>query len=122
MPTVSLTLALPDGRTADLGHSPVTDQQGVAGLTGSVDNHTWRLLGAVFIGGVLRGGTQALQIAASQAAGAGQVASGIGSVGNQALSPRIGRAIDTRPTILVEAGQLCNVLLIKPLQLQAMWE
>src|SRR5262249_55759134 len=34
LPTVSLTLALPDGRSVDLGHAPVTDQQGVAGLTG----------------------------------------------------------------------------------------
>ena len=32
MDTVSLTLALPDGRTVDLGKAPVTDQQGVAGL------------------------------------------------------------------------------------------
>jgi hypothetical protein len=47
-----LTLALPDGRSVDLG-APVTDQQGVAGLTGRV-NHYWRLFGAVFIGGALR--------------------------------------------------------------------
>ena len=39
MDTVSLTLALPDGRTVDLGRAPVTDQQGVAGLTGDVNNH-----------------------------------------------------------------------------------
>jgi type IV secretion system protein VirB10 len=34
LPTISLTLALPDGRAVDLGQAPVTDQQGVAGLTG----------------------------------------------------------------------------------------
>jgi hypothetical protein len=122
LPTVSLTLTLPDGRSVDLGHAPVTDAEGVAGLTGLVNNHIWRLVGAVFIGGVLRGGTQALQVAAANAAGAGQVASGIGSVGSQALSPRIGRAIDTRPTILVAAGQLGNVLLTRPLVLPAMWQ
>jgi type IV secretory pathway VirB10-like protein len=94
----------------------------MAGLTGDVDNHTWRLIGAVFIGGALRGGTQALQMATANAAGAGQVATGIGSVGQQALSPRIGRAIDTRPTITVAAGQLCNVLLVKPLSLPAFWQ
>jgi len=27
-----------------------------------------------------------------------------------------------RPTIKVDAGQLCNVLLTKPLSLQAMWQ
>lgn len=120
--TVSLTLALPDGRSVDLGKAPITDQQGVAGLTGDVNNHWGRLLGAVFIGGALRAGTQALQISLSEAAGAGQVASGFTGVLNQAASPRIGRALDTRPTITVAAGQLCNVLLTKPLTLPAMWQ
>ena len=122
LPTISLTLALPDGRSVDLGQAPVTDQQGIAGLTGRVDNHWLRLFGAVFIGGALRGGVQAMHIGLSQAAGAGQVASGIGSVANQAVNPRIGRALDTRPTIEVDAGQLCNVLLTKPLQLPALWQ
>ena len=51
LPTISLTLALPDGRSVDLGKSPITDQQGVMGLTGRVNNHWWRLFGAIFIGG-----------------------------------------------------------------------
>jgi type IV secretory pathway VirB10-like protein len=122
LPTISLTLALPDGRSVDLGNAPVTDQQGVMGLTGRVNNHYWRLIGAIFIGGALRGGVQAMQTAVADAAGAGQIASGYGSVINQALSPRLGRALDTRPTIEVDAGQLCNVLLTKPLSLPAMWQ
>jgi type IV secretory pathway VirB10-like protein len=120
--TISLTLALPDGRSIDLGKAPITDQQGVAGLTGDVNNHWLRLLGAVFIGGALRGGTQALQIALADQAGVGQVAAAYSGVLNQASNPRIGRALDTRPTITVEAGQLANVLLIKPLSLPAMWQ
>jgi type IV secretion system protein VirB10 len=36
--TISLTLALPDGRSVDLGQAPITDQHGVAGLTGRVNN------------------------------------------------------------------------------------
>ena len=122
LPTISLTLALPDGRSVDLGKSPVTDQQGVMGLTGRVNNHWWRLFGAIFIGGALRGGTQAMQTAMADAAGAGQVAAGYSSVVNQALSPRLGRALDTRPTIEVDAGQICNVLLTQPLSLPAMWQ
>jgi type IV secretory pathway VirB10-like protein len=122
LPTISLTLALPDGRSVDLGTSPLTDQQGVMGLTGRVNNHWWRLFGAIFIGGALRGGTQAMTMAMSDAAGAGQIASGYGSVINQALSPRLGRALDTRPTIEVDAGQICNVLLTQPLSLPAMWQ
>lgn len=122
LPTVSLTLTLPDGRSVDLGQAPVTDQLGVAGLTGDVDNHWMRLIGAVFVGGALRGGQQAIQTAVAGAGGVGQVAAGISSVGNQVTSQRIGRALDTRPTITVHAGQLGNVLLIKPLSLPAMWE
>jgi type IV secretion system protein TrbI len=92
------------------------------GLTGRVNNHWWRLFGAIFIGGALCGGTQAMTMAMSDAAGAGQIASGYGSVINQALSPRLGRALDTRPTIEVDAGQICNVLLTQPLSLPAMWQ
>ena len=121
MDTLSLTLTLPDGRSVDLGHAPVTDQEGVAGLTGEVDQHYWRLFGAVFIGGALKGGMDTLRIAMTQAAGAGQVASGIATYGNQATSRVVGRALDTRPTIKVHAGQLCHVLLTKELKLPAMW-
>ena len=122
LPTISLTLALPDGRSVDLGQAPVTDQQGVAGLTGRVNQHYWRLFGAVFIGGALRGGMQALQLQTAWAAGAGQVAAGIAATGNQATQQRLGRALDTRPTIEVDSGQLCQVLLTKPLHLPAMWQ
>ena len=41
----------------------MTDQEGVAGLTGEVDQHYWRLFGAVFIGGALKGGMDTLRIA-----------------------------------------------------------
>jgi hypothetical protein len=122
LPTTSLTLALPDGRSVDLGKAPVTDQQGVAGLTGRVNQHYWRLFGAIFIGGALRGGVQAMQTALAQEAGVGQIAAGYGSVVNQALSPRLGRALDTRPTIEIDAGQICNILLTKELRLPAMWQ
>jgi len=122
LPTISLTLALPDGRSVDLGHAPVTDQQGIAGLTGHVDQHFWRLFGAVFVGGALRGGTQALQVGLVQGGPIGQVAGGLGATGSQVMQQRLGRALDTRPTITVESGQLCQVLLTKPLTLPALWQ
>ena len=111
MDTVSLTLALPDGRTVDLGRAPVTDQQGVAGLTGDVNNHYVKLFGAVLIGGALKGGMSAFQIAATEAAGAGQVTSGLTTLGNQATTKVVQPYINIRPTITIEAGQLCTVLL-----------
>ena len=122
MDTTSLTLVPSGGKGVDLGHAPVTDEQGVAGLTGEVDQHYWRLFGAVFIGGALKGGMQAMQTAMLQGAGAGQVASGIATYGHQATSRVVGRALDTRPTIKVHAGQLCHVLLTKELKLPAMWQ
>ena len=122
MDTISVTLTLPDGRAIDLGKAPVTDQQGVAGLTGDVNHHYWRLFGAVFIGGALKGGMTAMSTAMTSAAGAGQVATGIASVGNQAVNRAITPVINIRPTITGEAGQLCQVLLTKPLHLPAMWQ
>jgi hypothetical protein len=65
---------------------------------------------------------QALQLEMAGAAGAGQVAAGIAATGNQATQQRLGRTLDTRPTIEVDSGQLCQVLLTKPLHLPAMWQ
>jgi type IV secretory pathway VirB10-like protein len=122
LPTISLTLALPNGRSVDLGQAPITDQQGIAGLTGKVDQHWWRLFGAVFIGGALRGGMQAMQTEAAGLGPVGQVGSGIAGNANQVAQQRAGRAMDTRPTIEVSSGSLCTVLLTKPLTLPAMGE
>src|SRR6266581_3147208 len=90
LPTISLTLALPDGRAVDLGHAPVTDQQGIAGLTGRVDQHFGRLLGAVFIGGALRGGTQALRVGPTRGGPRAQGAGGGGGTANRATKQRLG--------------------------------
>jgi hypothetical protein len=80
---------------------------------------SWRLFGAVFIGGALRGGTQAVQTGVAGAGPAGQVAGGIAGTASQAPQQRLGRSLDTRPTIIVESGALCQVLLTKPHSLQA---
>ena len=116
--TVSLTLSRRQDKTPiDLGSAPVTDQAGVNGLVSRVDQHYWRLLGAVFIGGALRGGMQALQTSIAGASGAEQIVVGVGQTGTQAVTRATSRALDTRPTIEVDAGQLCHVILTKPLTL-----
>jgi type IV secretory pathway VirB10-like protein len=117
LPMISLTLAFRDGRSVELGEAPITDQQGVAGLTGEVNNHWWRLLGAVFVGGSLRAGQQVVQTEIASQGGMAPAAGAFAGTANQAFQPRVTRAMDTRPTITVEAGQLCTVLLTKPLQL-----
>jgi type IV secretory pathway VirB10-like protein len=120
LPTVALELTLPSGETIDLGESPVTDQVGQAGLASSVNQHWGRLAGAVLIQGVLgRGIPQAIQSATAGANPASQVASGVATTGGQTVTRVTQRALDTRPTILVEPGELCHVILTKPLALTA---
>jgi type IV secretory pathway VirB10-like protein len=122
LPTVSLTLAFRDGRSVELGNAPITDEQGVAGLTGTVDNHWWRLLGAVFVGGALGGGQQVIQTEIASQGGATPIVGGIAGQANTLAQQRVGRAMDTRPTITVASGSLCTVLLTKPFTLQAIGE
>ena len=38
------------------------------------------------------------------------------------VTQRVGRALETRPTITGDSGQLCQVLLTKPLSLPALWQ
>jgi len=119
LPTVALTLVLPSGTTYELGESPVWDQDGTAGLVSDVDNHWGRFFGAVLIQGVLRGGAQAVSMAAAGAGAEAQVVVGTTqAVGNHGAT-RMGRWIDTRPTIKVHAGELAHVLLTRPLELPA---
>jgi len=119
LPSLALSLTLPNGETVDLGKAPVTNQAGTSGLVSSVDQHYWRLFGAIFIGGVLRGGALASQQALAGVGPAGIVGQGIAQSGQQVIQREQGRALDTRPTIHVEAGELCQVILTKPLQLAA---
>jgi type IV secretory pathway VirB10-like protein len=84
-----------------------------------VNHHWWRNVGAILIMRVLRGGQQAVYTTLTPGETTGAVASGIASTTSQYGQQKIGKAIDTRPTIEVEAGTLCQVLLTKPLRLPA---
>ena len=117
LPTTSLTLALPNAKSVDIGDAPVMDQKGQAGLVSRVDQHWARLFSSILIMGVLRGGQAALltQLEASNPAGA--VAAGIAGTTNQAGQMRLAPALSTKPTIYVEAGEPCQIILIKELKL-----
>jgi len=118
IPTFAVTLSLPGGRSVDLGDAPVMDATRTNGLTGLVDNHVWRLVWTtIFIGG-LRGGQQMLQQVLSSD-GTGAIASGIVQQGSQVSQQRLGRAQDTRPTIIAEAGQIVNVLVTRAIRIPA---
>jgi type IV secretory pathway VirB10-like protein len=103
----------------DLGQAPATDPQGMAGWTGHVPQHDGRLFDAIVIGGVRRGGTPVVMTEAAGAGPVGHIAGGIAGQTNHATQPRSGRALDTRPTLEVEAGSLCQVRLSKPVHLPA---
>ena len=120
IPTWTLSAALPDGRSVDLGKAPVTDNVGIMGLTGDVDHHFWRNLAAILIAGTLRGGAQALQAQLATAGnGASTVLVGTGQTTSTYGQQLVLRTIDTRPTIRVHAGSPCTVILTKPLNLPA---
>jgi type IV secretory pathway VirB10-like protein len=118
IPTFAVTLSLPGGQSVDLGDAPVMDVTGTNGLTGTVDNHIWRLVWTSLLKGGLQGGQQMLQQAITAENG-GAIASGIVQQGNTVTQQRIGRAQDTRPTIIAAAGQVVNVLVIKPIRIAA---
>jgi type IV secretory pathway VirB10-like protein len=119
IPTFALTMSLPNGQSVDLGQAPIMDATGTNGLTGEVNNHIWRLVWtSIFIGG-LQGGQQVLQQSIATD-GAGPIAAGIARQGGSVAQQRLGRAQDTRPTITVRPGELCNILVIKPFTLPTM--
>ena len=118
IPTFAVTLSLPGGRSVDLGDAPVMDATGTNGLTGEIDNHVWRLVWTSILRGGLEGGQQMLQqVVASENGGA--IASGVVRQGNAVSQQRLGRAQDTRPTIVAHAGEIVNVLVIKPIRIPA---
>ena len=86
------------------------DRVGQAGLVSSVDNHYWRALPAVLIQGVLRGSQQTITTANPLVGG---VAGSAAQYGQRIAQPYV----DTRPTILVEAGEECLVILTRELKL-----
>lgn len=118
LPTMSLSLTLPNGHSVELSHSPVTNGVGTSGLASTVNQHYGRLLGAVLITGVLRGGTMAMQGTAPLLGVPGQLSAGLVQTGAQTIHQQQSRALDTRPTIMVNAGEPCHVILLKPLTLE----
>jgi type IV secretory pathway VirB10-like protein len=119
LPTTSLRLAILNRDAVEIGDAPVVDHKGQAGLVSRVDQHYWRLFSAVVIMGVLRGGQQAIQYQLGANDPAAAIASGMANSANQVGQMRIGPALNTKPTIEVDAGEPCNLLLVKDLKLPA---
>lgn len=120
MLTAAIELTLPSGEVVDLGEAPVTDQEGITGLVSHVDQRFWFLARAVLIQGVLgRGVPQAIQQATAGSNPLGQIPSGVAQSGGQAVTQRIAPALNTKPIVTINPGELCTVLLTKALELPA---
>lgn len=112
---VTVSVSLPDGATVPLGKMAFVDQQGYAGLTGSVDNH-WDRIGAV------AGITGAFAFLTNWAAGGGNGGYGYLSpkqAAAQAAADQLSQAgsqimqkqLQIQPTITVAPGSRFNILL-----------
>lgn len=119
LPTVALSLVIDGGQPLDLGQAPITDGIGQNGLVTRIDQHWWRLAKAVLIGGALRGGAQAVQVATAGGGPAAQVSAGIAQSGSQAATSKTNWAIDVRPTIWADPGAQCTVIVTQALELPA---
>lgn len=106
------TLRLPDGRTLDLKGMGGSDQAGLAGITGAVDNHYGKIFGSAVLMSLLSAGVQLSQprndtgtVNGSYGQSAQQVASAalgqqLGQAGLQVLQ----RNLSIKPTIKVFYG------------------
>lgn len=112
-------LIFPDGRSINLENFSGTDLSGYAGLTGKVDNHTFKLFQAVVLSSILGAGTAIVTEDSNDeddwrseaGRGAGEQILEVGSnVANKILS--------IQPTITVAPGSRFNIIVHSDLILQ----
>jgi type IV secretory pathway VirB10-like protein len=116
------TLTFPDASQITF-RKPMTGGDGIgqAGLTGTVDNHWLRLFGSIILTGVLRGGTQA--VGGGFASGtAERVGSTVAQEGSSEGTSRVRQILSSKPTIVVEEGSPCTILLQDRLSLPSSYQ
>jgi len=112
-------LIRPDGSNLDLEGMPGVDLSGYAGLTGKVDRHLGRLLGAVVLGSLIQAGT---------AAGSNYVdptfedrmRQGAGQGVNDATQQMVRKELQLQPTIVVAPGSRFSVFTTKDIIIRPM--
>lgn len=104
----------PDGSNIDLESMPGTDLTGYAGLTGDVDRHIWRLLGAVVLGSVIQAGAQSgTNVGYGPQSFSESARQGIGAGVSDATQQLTRKELQIQPTITVAPGERFNVFLTK---------
>ncbi len=111
-------LIRPDGSSIDLEGMPGVDLSGYAGLTGSVDRHIARLMGAVLLGSLIQAGAAA-GTSYTDPTFAGLARQGAGQGVNEATQQIVRKELQLQPTIRVAPGARFAVFTTKDLNLPA---
>jgi type IV secretory pathway VirB10-like protein len=117
LPMSAVSLVIPGLKPIGLGSMPVMDQEGQTGMVDELDRHIPRMIGGIFVRGVLTGSTRIVQQEAAQAGYAGEIGSSILQGGSQASQSQIQSLYDVRPTVIVNQGSRGYVRLTKELKL-----
>jgi type IV secretory pathway VirB10-like protein len=103
------TLTFPNGSWLKFGAASVQDQTGLSGFTGDIDRHYGRLFASVLLTSVLRGGTSALPYSAGDPLS--RVGGSVAQETSREAERQTKQVLRTEPTIVVESGQGCLILL-----------
>ena len=110
-------IAFPDGSSIGLDDMPATDAAGYAGLEGSVDFHTWRLLKGIGLSTLLGVGTE-LSIGGSQSDLVRALRESAQQNAAHAGDQITARNLDVQPTIKVRPGWPVRAIVNKDLVLK----
>ena len=102
----------PDGSNLDLEGMPGTDLSGYTGVTGKVDRHLAKILGAVVLGSVIQAGTSA-GTSFSDPSFSDRARQGAGQGVNEATQQIVRKELQLQPTIMVRPGERFAVFTTK---------
>ena len=105
-------LIRPDGSNIDLEGMPGVDLSGYAGLTGNVDRHVARLVGAVLLGSLIQAGTSA-GTSYTDPTFSDRARQGAGQGINEATQQIVRKELQLQPTIEVKPGERFAVFTTK---------
>jgi type IV secretion system protein VirB10 len=109
-------LIRPDGSNIDLEGMPGVDLSGYAGLTGIVDRHVARLVGAVLLGSLIQAGTSA-GTSYTDPTFSDRARQGAGQGINEATQQIVRKELQLQPTIRVAPGARFAVFTTKDLSI-----
>jgi type IV secretion system protein TrbI len=113
-------ICLPNGKCISLEGMSGVDMSGMAGLTGDVDYHYWRLIGGVVLGSVLGASAQIAQGGLNSTNPSfGQLASaGAGQNINQAGQAITRKNLQVQPTIIINEGERFQIFTTRDIELE----